>query len=521
MTTTSLTPAPVARRAPLALAATLALVLAGCGSLTRSPGAEPPPATAVPATWAVAPASASSGASAASAASAPAALELAEWQDWVRDDRLRQVIARSLEHNRDLRVALLTMAQARAAYDIQDAARGPTVNATGGLSASRTPAQASSSGQTVNTRTYSVGLGVSAWELDFFGRVQSLADSALASYLQTEAAQRSTRLSLIGDVATAWLTLAADRQQAALARRTLDSQRETYRLTAGRKEAGAVSGLTLAQARTSVESARVSLAAADSQVQRDRYGLELLVGQTLPDALLPPEDLGSGKGDGTGSTNPGSTDPGSTALVAVPAGLPSTVLQRRPDVVAAEQQLRGAQADLAAARAALYPRISLTASAGTASRELGTLFQGGAWSFAPSISLPILDGGAARASVRRAEIASDLRLASYDKVLQTAFKEVADALSVRASLAERLDAQRALVDAAQRSLDLAMARQQAGADSFLTVLDAQRTLLSAQQGLITLQLTEAGNRVTLYKVLGGSYAQAVAVTASAVDDSRP
>lgn len=511
MTTTSQTPAPVARRAPLALAATLALVLAGCGSLTRSPGAEPPPATAVPATWAVAPASGASAASATSATSAtsaPAALELAEWQDWVRDDRLRQVIARSLEHNRDLRVALLTMAQARAAYDIQDAARGPTVNATGGLSASRTPAQASSSGQTVNTRTYSVGLGVSAWELDFFGRVQSLADSALASYLQTEAAQRSTRLSLIGDVATAWLTLASDRQQLALARRTLDSQRDTYRLTAGRKEAGAVSGLTLAQARTSVESARVSLAAAESQVQRDRYALELLVGQTLPDALLPPEDLNSGNGDG-------STDPGSTALVAVPAGLPSTVLQRRPDVVAAEQQLRGAQADLAAARAALYPRISLTASAGTASRELGTLFQGGAWSFAPSISLPILDGGAARATVRRAEITSDLRLASYDKTLQSAFKEVADALSVRASLAERLDAQRALVDAAQRSLDLATARQQAGADSFLTVLDAQRTLLSAQQGLITLQLTEAGNRVTLYKVLGGSYAQVQAQAGSA------
>jgi len=504
MTTTSLTPPTGGRRAPLALAATLALVLAGCGSLTRSPGAEPPPATAVPATWAVAPASASSAASAASAASAPA-LELADWPDWVRDDRLRQVIARSLEHNRDLRVALLTMAQARAAYDIQDAARGPTVNATGGLSASRTPAQASSSGQTVNTRTYSVGLGVSAWELDLFGRVQSLADSALASYLQTEAAQRSTRLSLIGDVATAWLTLASDRQQLALARRTLDSQRETYRLTEGRKAAGAVSGLTLAQARTSVESARVSLVAADSQVQRDRYALELLVGQTLPDELLPPDDLAS---------SDGSTDAGSTALVAVPAGLPSTVLQRRPDVVAAEQQLRASQADLAAARAALYPRISLTASAGTASRELGTLFQGGAWSLAPSVSLPILDGGAARATVRRAEITSDLRLASYDKTLQTAFKEVADALAVRASLAERLDAQRALVDAAQRSYDLATARQQAGADSFLTVLDAQRTLLSAQQGLITLQLTEAGNRVTLYKVLGGSYAQAQAQPAA-------
>lgn len=486
MTPMSLMPIALGRRAPLPLAAALALLLAGCGSLNRSPSTEPPPADAIPSAWPAA---------SAASAPAPAALELTEWQDWVRDDRLRQVIERALARNPDLRVALLTMAQARAAYDIQDAARGPTVNATGALSASRTPAQASSSGQTVNTRTYSVGLGVSAWELDLFGRVQSLADAALASYLQTEAAQRSTRLSLIADVASAWLTLAADRQQLALAQRTLDSQRETYRLTEGRKAAGAVSGLTLAQLRGSVESARGAVAGYASQVQRDRYALELLVGQVLPDELLPPEEAAA----------PGSD---ATALVAPPAGLPSSVLQRRPDVVAAEQQLRASQADLAAARAALYPRIALTASAGTASRELGTLFQGGAWSLAPSISLPILDGGAARATVRRAEITSDLRLASYDRTLQAAFKEVADALSARASLTERLDAQRALVEASQRSLDLATARQQAGAESFLTVLDAQRTLLAAQQGLITLQLTEAGNRVTLYKVLGGGYALA-------------
>lgn len=491
MTPMSLKPVALGRRAPLALAATLALLLAGCGSLNLSPSTEPPPAGAIPSAWPAA--------SAASAAANSADLferqDSQDWQDWVRDARLRQVIERALAHNRDLRVALLTMAQARAAYDIQDAAQGPTVNASAGLSASRTPAEASSSGQTLHSRSYSVGLGVSAWELDFFGRVQSLADAALASYLQTEAAQRSTRLSLIADVASAWLTLASDRQQLALARRTLASQQETYRLTERRQALGATSGLTLVQTRTTVESARGSVASYESQVQRDRYALELLVGQALPDELLPSAE----------AAEPGSD---TTALVAPPAGLPSTVLQRRPDVVAAEHQLRASQADLAAARAALYPRIALTASAGTASRELGTLFQGGAWSFAPSVSLPILDGGAARASARRAEITSDLRLASYDRTLQSAFKEVADALSVRASLAERLDAQRALVAATRRSLALASARRQAGVESSLAVLDAQRSLFAAEQALITLELTERSNRVILYKVLGGSYAQA-------------
>jgi len=205
--------------------------------------------------------------------------------------------------------------------------------------------------------------------------------------------------------------------------------------------------------------------------------------------------VGEGRGEGASPT---------TALVSVPAGLPSEVLQRRPDVLAAQALLQAAQADTRAARAALFPRISLTASAGTASRELGELFQGGAWSFAPSITLPILDGGAAQTTLRKAEITRDIRLASYDKAVQTAFREVADALSVRAWLAERLAAQQALVNAYQQSLTLADARFKAGADTYLNVLDAQRSLYSAQQNLISLQLTEQSNRVTLYKVLGGA-----------------
>jgi len=522
--------------AALALSAAVLALLSGCAS--QAPQAEAPPAP-IAAAWPVAgAASANSGTSTSTSTSAGATANASApsaalaWPEFVRDARLRELLSLSLANNRDLRVALLTVEQARATYRIQDAAQLPTLNASAGLNASRTPAQASSSGKEVLSRTYSVGLGLAAYELDFFGRVKSLTESALQSYLSTEAAQRSTQLSLVGDVITAWLTLAADQQQLALARQTLQSQQATYALTERRKALGAVSGLTLVQAQTTVEAARASVASYESQVERDRNALALLVGSAVPASLLPdmpsaasslqrwctgqcaplsptplpqgergfegmsPSPLvGEGRGEGASPT---------TALVSVPAGLPSEVLQRRPDVLAAQALLQAAQADTRAARAALFPRISLTASAGTASRELGELFQGGAWSFAPSITLPILDGGAAQTTLRKAEITRDIRLASYDKAVQTAFREVADALSVRAWLAERLAAQQALVNAYQQSLTLADARFKAGADTYLNVLDAQRSLYSAQQNLISLQLTEQSNRVTLYKVLGGA-----------------
>lgn len=459
---------------PLALAVAAGLLLAGCAS--APPRAEAPALELPAARW--------SDAAAVPAASAAA---LPAWRDLVRDARLREVIALALEHNRDLRVALLGIEQARATYQVQDAARRPTLNATGSSSASFTPAEASSAGRDTLNRSYSVGVGISAWELDLFGRVASLRDSALQSWLNTEAVQRATRLTLIGDVATAWLTLGADRRQLALARRTLASQQDTLRLTERRQALGAASGLTLAQTRTTVETARGQVAVLESQVQRDRNALELLVGRAVPEALLPTD---------------ADTDE-AAALVGLPDALASTVLLRRPDVIAAEHLLQASRADLEAARAARFPRISLTASAGTASRQLGDLFAGGAWSFVPSVSWPILDGGTIEAGVARAEATRDIRRATYDKAVQTAFREVADALSVRAALAERLDAQRALVQAWSRSLTLAEARFRAGADSWLTVLDAQRSLYAAQQALITLELTEQSNRITLYKVLGG------------------
>ncbi|MFM2346852.1 MAG: hypothetical protein RL654_1605 [Pseudomonadota bacterium] len=459
---------------PLALALAAGLLLAGCAS--APPRAEAPALELPAARWSD---------TAAMPASAGAALPA--WRELVSDARLREVIALALEHNRDLRVALLGVEQARATYQVQDAARRPTLNATGSSSASFTPAEASSAGRDTLNRSYSVGVGISAWELDLFGRVASLRDSALQSWLNTEAAQRATRLTLIGDVATAWLTLGADRRQLALARQTLASQQDTLRLTERRQALGAASGLTLAQTRTTVETARGQVAVLESQVQRDRNALELLVGRAVPEALLP--------------TDTGTDE--AAALVGLPDALASTVLQRRPDVIAAEHLLQASRADLEAARAARFPRISLTASAGTASRQLGELFAGGAWSFVPSVSWPILDGGTIEAGVSRAEATRDIRRATYDKAVQTAFREVADALSVRASLAERLGAQRALVQAWSLSLTLAEARFRAGADSWLTVLDAQRSLYAAQQALITLELAEQSNRITLYKVLGG------------------
>ncbi len=453
-----------------------AAVLGGCANLapvyTR-------PAAPVAATWPVA---APTGGAAVSAQPG--------WRDLVADAGLRATIAQALGNNRSLRATLLAIQQARATYQIQEAAQWPTLNAQGSFSTARTPAQAANGGAVVHTRTLTAGLGTAAYELDFFGRVQNLKDAALEAYLQTEEAARSAQIALVAEVSTAWLTLAADQDLMALAQATLQSQQDSYAMTKRRVELGADSELTLLQAQTTVETARRDAAAYAAQVHQDRNALDLLVGRSLDPANLPQAGAAAA----------------ATQLVAVPAELPSAVLQRRPDVLAAEHQLKAANADIGAARAALFPSISLTASAGTASRSLGDLFKGAAWSFVPSVSLPIFDGGARKAAVAAAEVAHDIRLAGYESAVQTAFREVADTLAVRASLAERLAAQQALAQATQRSLELAQQRYRAGADSHLTVLDAQRTAYAAQQGLISLQLTEQINRVTLFKVLGGGWA---------------
>jgi NodT family efflux transporter outer membrane factor (OMF) lipoprotein len=457
-----------------------AALLGGCANLapvyTR-------PAAPVASNWPVA------ASSAGAPASAPALAAQTGWRDVVSDAGLRATIEQALANNRSLRATLLAIQQARATYQIQEAAQLPTVNAQASFSASRTPAQASSSGAVVNTRSLAAGLGAASYELDFFARVQNLKDAALQAYLQTEEAARSAQIALVAEVSTAWLTLAADQDLQALAQATLQSQQDSFAMTKRRVELGADSELTLLQAQTTVDAARRDAAAYEAQVRQDRNALDLLVGGTLAAAQLP---------------QPGAAAK-ATQLVAVPAELPSSLLQRRPDVLAAEHQLKAAHADIGAARAALFPSISLTAQAGTASSSLGELFRGGAWTFSPSVSWPIFDGGSRRAAVTVAEVTSDIRLAGYEYAVQTAFREVADALAIRASLDARLSAQQALGSATQRSLELAQQRYRGGADSYLAVLDAQRTAYAARQSLISLQLTEQINRVTLFKVLGGGW----------------
>ncbi|QEY72214.1 efflux transporter outer membrane subunit [Pseudomonas denitrificans (nom. rej.)] len=408
------------------------------------------------------------------------------WRELFVDARLRDTVARALANNRDLRVAALNVEYQQAQYRIQRSALFPAVSAT----ADGTRQRSVSDGSNAVSSQYSVGLGVSSYELDLFGRLGNLKDAALEDYLSLEQTRRSTQISLVAEVASAWMTLAADQQLLSLAKETYASQQKTYELTQQSHGLGGQSGLSLAQSLSTVESARADAANYASQVEQDRNALELLVGERLDDSLLP----GDAKLD-------------AALLVNVPAGLPSTLLQRRPDVLAAEHTLKAANADIGAARAAFFPSVTLTASGGSASSELSGLFKSGsrAWSFAPSINLPIFNAGSNRASLDAAKITRDIDVAKYEKTLQTAFSEVADALSVRGHISERLDAQRSLTQATRKSYDLSLALYKQGSQSFLEVLDAQRSLYSAQQTQITLELSEQVNRVTLYKTLGGGW----------------
>jgi multidrug efflux system outer membrane protein len=425
--------------------------------------------------------------SASSSQSGQASIDL-PWRQFILDQRLRQVIEQSLQNNRDLRVALLNVEKARALYRIQRAELLPAVSLDGSGSHSNTPADLNGGDSAVTSHQNSVALGISDYELDLFGRVRNLSDAALEDFLALEETRRSTQLSLIAEVANAWLTLATDTALLELANDTLASQQSSYDLQQRSHTLGIASGLALAQAQTTVESARVDVAAYQSQVQQDRNALNLLVGATVADDLLPT-----------------TLEQNNAELLEIPAGLPSSLLQQRPDVLAAEHNLKSANADIGAARAAFFPSITLTAAAGTSSADLSGLFKSGsgAWSFAPSISLPIFNAGSNQANLDAAKSEHAIQLANYEKSLQTAFREVADALAVRSTLQQRLDAQQALTDATAKSQQLADALYRNGASSYLDALDAQRELYAARQNLISLQLTEQSNRITLYKTLGG------------------
>ncbi len=435
------------------------------------------------------------------------------WQEFLQEPRLRELVALALQNNRDLRVAVLAIEKARAQYGVEQSNRFPAVGATAAGNRTRTADDLNTSGRSPTSSQYSAQLGFSSYEIDFFGRVKNLNEAALQEFLRTTENRRSVQLSLVAEVANAWLTLDADGRRLQLAQDTLRSRQKSYELTQRSYELGAASGLTLAQTQTTVDTARADVAAFTSQVARDRNALALLAGAPVPAALLPDLPDVSTLAPGTAATpaapalaTPALAAPAAT-LLAVPADLPSSVLLNRPDVRAAEFTLRGAYASIGAARAAFFPSITLTASAGTASNALSGLFDGGngTWSFAPQIRLPIFDAGRNRANLQIAETARDTALAQYDKAVQTAFREVADALAERATLAERLQAQQSLQAATLKALQLSEARYRLGADSYLPVLDAQRALYSAQQTLIGLALAEQANRITLYKVLGGRW----------------
>ncbi|MDR2261681.1 MAG: AdeC/AdeK/OprM family multidrug efflux complex outer membrane factor [Azoarcus sp.] len=411
------------------------------------------------------------------------------WRDYFADARLREIIELALANNRDLRVAALNIERARAMYRVQRAELLPALDLAGRQNAQRTPADLSQTGEVLTSRQYSITAGAS-WELDFFGRIRSLRDQALENYLATEEARRGAQIALVAAIADAWLALGADHELLELARRTYATQQKSVELIRRSFDAGAASALDLAQARTAMERARADTARYTAQFARDQNALALLTGAPVPENLQ------------------ATTLADAIATVAeLPSGVPSEVLTRRPDVLQAEHALRAANANIGAARAAFFPRIALTGGAGSASLTLDGLFDAGsgAWTFAPQITVPIFHAGALKSNLDRAEIERDIQVAQYEKTIQSAFREVADALADRATIAEQLDARRELVDAANESYRLSEARYRSGLDSHLVLLDAQRSQYAAEQELIATRLAEAGNRIALYKALGGGW----------------
>ncbi len=426
------------------------------------------------------------------------------WRDFFPDPQLQQLIVLALANNRDLRIAALNVQSAQAQYRIQRADLFPTISASGTEQAEHYPASvlaaetggaAAASAVPANgatLRTYNVGIGFTSYELDFFGRIRSLDHAALQQYFASQETRRSEQITLVAEVATAYLTVLADQTLFDLTSQTLKSQSDSYDLTQKLFDHGATTALTLRQAESTVDTARANLALYTRQIAQDRDALELLLG-----APIPPEiDFSAGLDR-------------ANLVVELNEGIPSDVLQRRPDVLSAEHQLMAANADIGAARAAFFPSVSLTGNFGTASSQLSGLFKdhSEAWTFEPTISVPIFAGGANLANLDAAHLSRDTNVAQYEKAIQTAFREVQDGLVARGSLNDQMAAQQALVTASAEAYRLADMRFRGGVDTYLTALDAQRTLYGAQQTLQQVRLTRLQNLVTLYKALGGGLAE--------------
>lgn len=445
----------------------LSLLLAGCVSL--DPHYERP-AAPVPQTWPT------------QGNNSDAKTVLSDWQQVLADPRLNKVVERALVSNRDLQKAIADIEAARALYGEERAALFPTLDAELTQTRSRTASEGVSSSAEADG-------AISSFELDLFGRNRSLARAAKETWLASEATAQNTRITLVAETTTAWITLAADKSNLALSQQTMASAADTLRITQRQLGVGTASAADVSEAETTYQQARASVASDKTLVAQDINALNLLVGETVPENLLPGpiESLAP------------------QAIALVPAGVSSTVLLRRPDVIEAEHNLKSENADIGAARANFFPTISLTASAGVGSSSLSNLFSHGTnvWSFAPSITLPLFAGGSNLAQLHYAEAEKKGLIATYQKTIQTAFEDVANALARRETLNEQMDAQVQAVASAQRSYDIARRSYEVGTGDYLTVLTDQRTLWSTQLDLVALQQTDFENRITLWESLGG------------------
>lgn len=481
-------------------AATMLVALAGCTlephyrrpALPVSTAWPIPPNTPVPQAPAGAPAASlnqlpSSGPNHGAIGGTRRAVDIG-WRDFFADPQLQRIIAAALANNRDLRVAVLDIQQAHAQYVVQRAQGLPQLDGNGAYTKEKL--SAAQFGFPVTTAYYTAEAALASFELDLFGRIRSLDHAALQQYFAQSEARRATQLSLIAQVAQQYLTLLSDRQLLKLAQDTLQSQQASYDITVKEHDRGQVSGLDVAQAESTVETARSDVARYQGNIAQDTDALTLLVGAPVDTAPIPQ-----------------ALNEGTFGIAALPAELPSQVLLRRPDVLQAEHTLLAANADIGAARAAFFPAINLTGDAGGVSGDIAKLFTPGAatWAYSSQLTLPLFHGGQLMGNLAEARVSRDIAIAQYEKAIQTAFREVADALALTDTLEREVEAQQALVGATGRAYELSQQRYKAGRDSYLNVLDSQRSYYSAQQTLIAAQLAQQDNRVTLYKALGGGW----------------
>jgi outer membrane protein, multidrug efflux system len=467
-------------RASLSLVVASVLALGACATMAPK---YVRPAAPIPSTW-------PQGAAYPDASASDTTAADERWRDVFVDPKLQATIAQALANNRDLRVAILNVEQSRAQYRIQRSALFPTVKGAAGVTELHEPGAAVGvpGAGSIDERLYALNASISSYEVDLFGRVRSLTKAALEQYLATDEARRAAQIVIVAETATDYLTLAADRERLSVAKATLASQEASLKITRDRFNAGEASELDVSQAETLVDQARSDIAADTTLAAQDLNALNLVVGATVGDDQLP---------DSLEGPAPIRTD--------LPAGMSSAVLLNRPDVLQAEHTLKADNADIGAARAAFFPTLSLTAQGGVESAQLSKLFAGGsgAWQFIPNLSVPIFDFGANQARLKSAKVQRDIAVAQYDKAIQTAFREVADALARRGTVDEQLAAQEANVAAADRAATLTKARYDRGIDPYLNYLIAERTLYAAQMTDIAAKEARYANLVSLYQALGG------------------